>query len=126
MIRQLGLTLIELLVVIAIIGIWPGLLLPAVQSVRRAAHRVTCMNNLKQQVVAIANYESATRRYPCGATRSGAVWSACILPHIELQNLYQSLTLIDELERANPGLVDGDRQWRPDWISNYPIQGSDH
>ncbi len=93
---QHGFTLVELLVVIAIIGFLVGLLLPAIQAAREAARRSQCQNNLKQQALALVNYEQQHKRYPVGVYGSlediyrgdGFGWAVWILPQLEEQPLY--------------------------------------
>lgn len=112
-----GFTLVELLVVISIIGILTGLLLPAVQAVRASARRTSCLNNMRQVGIAIANYESSFNRIPPGRIgcddtgdempisecppglspeqKNGASGFISILPHLDLKNLSDELAVND-------------------------------
>jgi len=107
-------TLVELLVVIAIIGILIGMLLPAVQQVREAARRSACMNNSRQQMLSLHNFENTRQHFPPAWNGEGSVngfgndsdefldpftpdfgnffgWQTFLLPFVEQNNLHGNL-----------------------------------
>src|SRR6478736_3371474 len=107
-------TLVELLVVIAIIGVLVALLLPAVQSAREAARRMSCQNNIKQIGIALHNHHDVKLTFPPGALNTGhngtpvyTTWTVEILPFMEQQSLYQlyrqDLVNSDSTNRLNVG-----------------------
>lgn len=86
------------LVATATIGVLVGLLLPAIQAAREAARRNSSMNNIKQIVIAMLNYESAMKSFPAHANVDAAgkpllSWRVHILPYLEQQALYERFHL---------------------------------
>jgi prepilin-type N-terminal cleavage/methylation domain-containing protein/prepilin-type processing-associated H-X9-DG protein len=83
-----GFTIVELLVVIAVIGVLLGLLLPAVQQAREASRRMSCLNNLKNVVLAAHNFEEKEGRLPPGMDIRHVGPLVRLLPHLEQSNQY--------------------------------------
>lgn len=100
-----GFTLVELLVVISIIGILIALLLPAVQSAREAARRVTCENNLRQLGLAQHNFVSASRTFPPGQQTPAAgdhkfSFMVFLLPYMEETTTLQQFNLTQDVHSS--------------------------
>ena len=113
--HRLGFTLVELLVVIAVIGILVGLLLPAVQSAREAARRMSCTNNLKQLGLALHMHHDTLGYFPSQRDRDKAPappseqafyrWGplALMTPYLEQTAIYRAIDLKKPLYVFSPG-----------------------
>jgi prepilin-type N-terminal cleavage/methylation domain-containing protein len=124
-----GFTIVELLVVIVIIGILIGMFLPATRSVREAARRTQCLNNLRQMSLACINYNDAQMHFPSaviGAESGGQAGVTngiiALLPFMEYGDLHEQI--------SQPATIDGidfpawpdplDRSY-PLWKKKIPI-----
>jgi len=103
-IHHRGISLIEILVVIAIIAVLASLILPAVQSSRRAARRAECLNNIRQVGMGLQNFAASKEdRMPRLASNLSVTnltdqtapmatgWPIAILPVIDQKALMENI-----------------------------------
>lgn len=99
--KRRGFTLIELLVVISIIAVLASLIAPAVQSARRAARKLECLNNIRQVGLAFQTVASSNGNLPSITTNVpanngagyiyGAGWPLNLLPALDNAALLKNI-----------------------------------
>lgn len=93
-----GACLLKILVGLGVVVVGIGLLLPSVRSVRPAARRISCSNNLKQIGLALFEYEADHGALPPAYTvdengRPLHSWRTLILPYLEQSTPYDNIDL---------------------------------
>ncbi len=94
-----------------VIGILVGMLLPVTRrGVRPAARRVACMNNMRQLVLAMHNYEASNGHFPPAyiADDDGSPmhsWRVLILPFLDQQDLFERYSMDEPWDGPNNRLL---------------------
>jgi type II secretory pathway pseudopilin PulG len=127
-----GLTLFQLLVVMVVVVILVAFFLTAVPRLRQAAVRNQSVNNIRQLMIAIHNYQSTYNAIPPGVNDNHFSASALLLPYIEQDAVYRTIdfkkSIDDEANAAARKLhikvfespQDPVGQVSPDWgATNY-------
>ncbi|APW63163.1 DUF1559 domain-containing protein [Paludisphaera borealis] len=111
--RNAGFSVVEFLVVLAIIIVLISLLLPVFVRGREAARRISCINNLKQMILATQGYYSMNNVLPSGSVDYGGPnpdvaggdrmsWITSLLPYNEQRSLFDSINFdLGVLNAAN-------------------------
>ena len=102
--------------------------LPAVQSVREAARRTICTNQVRQLGLSLLNYESAFAAFPPAyqSDHEGKPmhsWRVLILPYLEQQTIYNQYDFSQSWNGPNNKKLAN--QLPQDWTYFCPLQ-SDH
>jgi len=122
--KRAGFTLVELLVVIAIIAVLMGLLLPAIQKVREASQRISCMSNVRQIGIGSHSYHDRWGSMP-------PAWGYRGLGSAEANTFFHLLPFVDQgalyeqsaLRNVNTGNPSGDDVYYYWWWGGANFNG---
>jgi prepilin-type N-terminal cleavage/methylation domain-containing protein/prepilin-type processing-associated H-X9-DG protein len=108
-VRRQAFTLVELLVVIAIIAMLAAILFPVFGRARENARRSSCLSNLKQIGLGIAQYtQDYDERLPfSGSTASGGRWAARIGAYVKSTAIFTCPSYQDWANVAPPNGIPG-------------------
>jgi hypothetical protein len=100
--QRTGLTALEVVVVLLILLVATGILLPALQKVRRIASQIQCANNLKEITLGMHTCHDVHKRFPPGIgffpNPSGGAYGTGLfhlLPFIDQDGLYKKAKASD-------------------------------
>jgi len=112
-----GFTLVEVMVVVAILATLMVLLVPAVQSARESARRVSCINNQRQLTLAVIGFGETNGFVPgwrnelrISGTFIYPAWPVMIMPFADMSTLYNRITsgnvsAYNSLQTSGTGVV---------------------
>ena len=108
---RMGFTIVELLVVMAVIGALVAILIPAVGSLREQGRRVSCMNNLRNQGLAIQQFLEGSQQMLPALWKTNRPypwqnfsWRVELLPYLEQGPIHDRLDWATE-PLATPNLA---------------------
>ena len=119
-------TLIEILVVIAIIGILAAILFPVFARAREQARKTSCLSNLKQIGLGLAQYtQDYDERFPLGQSYVAGVvdlyWMELLDPYVKSTQIYACPSLSDGAVR-----VVGTKTWPLAYGCNLTLMQSNN
>ncbi len=127
-----GFTVLHLIISIILLALLACFLIPAIETLRRAALRVSCQNNLKQLGIAVSAYYNAEGHFPSGTMPNPGLppnerfsLFLAVHPYTEASPLYSQLAKTEAWNSPkNAGVLsDGSLYGRlyycPEWMNQY-------
>ena len=114
--RHTAFTLIELLVVIAIIAILAAILFPVFAQAREKARSISCLSNMKQIGLGVAQYEQDYDEFTPGGLNGyggGSGYAGQIYPYVKSTQVFRCPSDQADLSRRNASIAINSNTTKP-------------